>query len=528
MNLKEILLLIIFCSTGFFCLSQRDITRHRIIRNVGAYKTDSSIFVYTQVIDTLFFGQPYRMLGTVLQELDFNGNVKSVKETFPFTEDNEAIARDSMLIGYGNYLNFGDTVVEFGFNQSSGRYFTKDPIPIYMLKYNQRGDTIFRKEIKPSQAIKDKALGNPIQLDNILKLDDTRILVTGYIGNNPDNLTVMYFAIVDNLGNVLQDKLISKQEYPGIFLNLSLFYSDLSNKIHVYYNDRQKFILDATTLDIEANVSDNFAGFLYNYQQIQHPKYQYIQASSWDGENPATSEQIYETENSSDVFLFLFDDSLNVDTVQIELPNAEVMFLSCENVSYVDSNNIYLGVSNHFGFHSEFAGPYFDNLALSFSLVKCNIKGDVIWNKKIFDFLNTAPDGKEEVVNNAARKVFGLDDGGMIAIVTRFYHERRPQQMDLLFIRTDNEGTVLSVKTIESKIKVNIYPNPASDEIHLQLPNGKTYDYQIISSTGQVASKGETDANSSININQLQNGSYIIQLKEANSANVYYNTFIKK
>lgn len=513
---------------GYLCLSQQDITRHRTIRNVGAYKTDSSVFVYTQVIDTLFFGQPYQMLGTVLQELDFYGNVKSVKETFPFTEDNEAIARDSMLIGYGNYLNFGDTIVEFGFNQSSGRYFTKDPIPIYMLKYNQRGDTIFRKEVKPSQAIKDKALGNPIQLDNILKLDDTRILVTGYIGNNPDNLTVMYFAIVDTLGNVLQDKLITRQEYPGIFLNLSLFYSDVSNKIHVYYNDRQKFILDANTLEIEANVSDNFAGFLYNYQQIQHPKYKYIQASSWDGENPATSEQIYETENSSDVFLFLFDDSLNVDTVQIKLPNAEVMFLSTENVDYVDSNNIYLGVSHHFGFHSEFAGPYFDNLALSFSLVKCNIKGDVIWNKKIFDFLNTAPDGKEEVVNNAAWKVFGLEDGGMIAIVTRFYHERRPQQMDVLFIRTDNEGTVVSVKTINPTKKIAVYPNPASRYIKVEIPNNKNYTYAISNLSGQVVSTGNYQSNEEINLDNLPTGTYIISLLQAENGDAFYSTFQKK
>jgi len=73
-----------------------------------------------------------------------------------------------------------------------------------------------------------------------------------------------------------------------------------------------------------------------------------------------------------------------------------------------------------------------------------------------------------------------------------------------------------------------IFPNPTSDNlfIHLKSNNYEDYIVQIYNSNGQVLYQSELT--NSIAVNTLPSGVYFVQIKEKNTANVYYEKFIKK
>ena len=518
--------LFIFC--GFLCQSQQNISQHPFVWNLGVVQTDSTLIVHTQVFDTLFRSNNRILLGTSTQEIDLYGNQLSTTATWPFSDDGDAIVRDTSLLGYHRYISMGDTLIEFGFLQRNHENPSPSAsIPLYMLQYNPQGDTIAIHHLPISNDIQNSIYRFPIQYSHELKLSDSTFFATGYIGNNSQNMYVLYMAKIHINGTILNENLITRYENPEIFWpEFSLFHSEPKNEIHLYLNESTKFIIEADSLTIKNVVGNNFAGFTNNAEEIKHPKYKYISVSSWDGENPATNEQLYETENNSDVFLFLLDDSLNVDTVQIKLPDAEAIILESGAIDYVDDNNIYLGVSHHVGFHYKYRYPG-NKMNVGFSMVKCNIQGEVLWSKKIYEFYEDLPNGGHENVANVCRKVIGLDDGGMIAIVLRYFHERPEAKMDVMFIRTDADGNLVSVNTIDPKVELSLFPNPASNELHVKMEAAGKFQYFITNLAGQTMRTGTFTPNQTINIEGLPSGTYIFTLQSAIDQKVRYQTFQK-
>jgi hypothetical protein len=85
-------------------------------------------------------------------------------------------------------------------------------------------------------------------------------------------------------------------------------------------------------------------------------------------------------------------------------------------------------------------------------------------------------------------------------------------------------STGSSVANITNQPRLNIYPNPATDLLWLELRNADKAEYLISDITGGIVHTGEINSgNNSIDISQLAQGSYFIRL--SNSATV--SKFIK-
>ena len=76
---------------------------------------------------------------------------------------------------------------------------------------------------------------------------------------------------------------------------------------------------------------------------------------------------------------------------------------------------------------------------------------------------------------------------------------------------TDNQNNIL-----------DIYPNPAKDYLFVKTDDNKKLNYTISGLSGQIFLQGEIDKfNNSININKLQQGFYIITLKNSNTIQTF-------
>lgn len=64
--------------------------------------------------------------------------------------------------------------------------------------------------------------------------------------------------------------------------------------------------------------------------------------------------------------------------------------------------------------------------------------------------------------------------------------------------------------------KVNVFPNPAKDIVHLTSNSKQEYQYEIFTASGISVLKGTTE-NQAINVQSLSKGEYVIKLYGINS-----------
>jgi hypothetical protein len=83
------------------------------------------------------------------------------------------------------------------------------------------------------------------------------------------------------------------------------------------------------------------------------------------------------------------------------------------------------------------------------------------------------------------------------------------------FVLTGNMASVDEINT--ESYEVNAYPNPASDNFRVELPDSRTNTISIMALTGQVVKTiNVTNLNVNINVSDLDNGVYMYQLKDGN------------
>ncbi len=75
--------------------------------------------------------------------------------------------------------------------------------------------------------------------------------------------------------------------------------------------------------------------------------------------------------------------------------------------------------------------------------------------------------------------------------------------------------------------KYIIYPNPATKSLILELPNTEIYQYTIWNNIGQQVLMGKTSNQQAIEIESLQTGQYILQLKSSKGSTLPITKFIK-
>ncbi len=75
-------------------------------------------------------------------------------------------------------------------------------------------------------------------------------------------------------------------------------------------------------------------------------------------------------------------------------------------------------------------------------------------------------------------------------------------------------------------IAVNVYPNPASSILNIDIDNNNILDYSIFDHAGRMVSR-YTNNNKQINIQNLPSGFYILEMNDFKSGAVYYAKFMK-
>jgi hypothetical protein len=79
------------------------------------------------------------------------------------------------------------------------------------------------------------------------------------------------------------------------------------------------------------------------------------------------------------------------------------------------------------------------------------------------------------------------------------------------YVQSLNPKTGLNQEEVNA---IKLFPNPASDEINLlNLPSGKSINYEIVAMNGQMVQQGYAENKSSISIRNLLPGTYVFRLK---------------
>lgn len=93
----------------------------------------------------------------------------------------------------------------------------------------------------------------------------------------------------------------------------------------------------------------------------------------------------------------------------------------------------------------------------------------------------------------------------------------------------DISGQLLTVNEFINNYRITIYPNPTNNFIKIQNSENlsKNYEYKIADLTGRIVKNGNSKFNEEINVENLQSGNYIIQIKNENGE-LFNQKLIKK
>lgn len=458
---------------------------------------------------------------------DLYGNTVYDTLYLPYNTEGDEVLADTVFSSGLRFTKYGGMYYEAGvlqiFDTSNNQQSSEFPLVIAASErlYSKKSYT----HVEVGDDIVNQLRGNRLGLDEVWWLAPNKMLIRGY--SNGIGFGGSYFATIDTLGNVINEKLFTNLQDDEFFryYPLNTMVSKSSELLQIFFDYRTSFEIDINTLEIIEKNEESFSGFIDEVEYIDHPRYSSMMVVQWDGINPVTEEKEVEVEGFSDVFMFFFDKDLNAaDTVQIRIEEAQVMLMAADNSSYVDSNAIYLGIGHSFKDWS-FHAPWFDH-SMDLDVIKTNTNGDIIWRTKVFGYLEENQNGNVEKVSNSFWKVIGLEDGGVVCIASRYYFERFPLEKEYYFIRLDNEGEIVSVNNLGKSLEAKLYPNPVGNELFIELKQQLDFQYRIFSINGREMSRGQSSSGKGIQVSNLPKGKYVIQILDKNNQ-LYSNSFMK-
>jgi len=108
--------------------------------------------------------------------------------------------------------------------------------------------------------------------------------------------------------------------------------------------------------------------------------------------------------------------------------------------------------------------------------------------------------------------------------------------LDLFFTNVNGEDSVFWINQTDPPLsiseneisKLSIYPNPASELLHVSLSNNQNFGYQIIDIQGRIILANMISSREKqINVSHLNKGIYIISI-EGEDSTTYRSKFLKK
>jgi alpha-L-arabinofuranosidase len=116
----------------------------------------------------------------------------------------------------------------------------------------------------------------------------------------------------------------------------------------------------------------------------------------------------------------------------------------------------------------------------------------------------------------------GLEDGNG-TVKVRAVSVDDPEIFDEVDVTITNQVT--SVKE-EKTPDLHLYPNPAQDQIMIELPSASEYNVKILDSSGRILKEVEFFGNSTVvNVHELKSGYYFVKISRG--AEIYYEQLLK-
>jgi hypothetical protein len=185
-------------------------------------------------------------------------------------------------------------------------------------------------------------------------------------------------------------------------------------------------------------------------------------------------------------------DSLIGTSIQPAYPSAFT------NLSLVDSHFIF------YGYTDNLTSNYYSQFQSSFTLCKMDLLGNVLYKKEIFDSIHYVT-------------LFGIHttrDGGCLLNGDSYNYTEGNYEKDIFIVKVDSSGQVTWTHSITAiSTKVNLFPNPASDQLNIALSDeNEIIEFiQIHDLQGRTVLQQETKSYFiKLNIKYLPSGVYLL------------------
>jgi len=169
------------------------------------------------------------------------------------------------------------------------------------------------------------------------------------------------------------------------------------------------------------------------------------------------------------------------------------------NLSLVDSHFIF------YGYTENYSNNYYGQSQSSFTLCKMDLLGDVLYKKEIFDSINYV-------------LLYGIQttrDGGCLLNGDSYNYSEQNYEKDIFIVKVDSSGQVTWAHSIISKTtKVKIFPNPASEQLHISItaPDETIEIVQLLDLQGKVVMQKKLNtAAAQLDIQNLPAGAYLLR-----------------
>jgi hypothetical protein len=164
------------------------------------------------------------------------------------------------------------------------------------------------------------------------------------------------------------------------------------------------------------------------------------------------------------------------------------------NSSYND--NYYTAYTSNFTNQTAFS-----NDTSHIHVIKLNDDLETIWHRRI---------GGDAY--NVLFRILATSDGGCILSIYR-YEENPDYNVNAYIVKLNKDGNLLWNKEIPLKNSAILYPNPVKNELFIDLSENIVIDeINIINMSGEIV-LNKTNISFPLNLNNLSNGSYILQIK---------------
>ncbi len=441
----------------------------------------------------------------------------------------------------------------------------------FLLKIDKQGHKVDEKTVENPYG--DNANPNIIFVcRQIVKLPDNNIAILGAINREGDpTIYDFYYAIYDNSLNKISERFIYKPYgelvQANAFLNSKgrvVLYGGLSpdsgsgiynhcfiaefsldgELLNLYANDYQNLIgviwdmveeEDGSYLAVQHNVMPNNDGVLQNapfcrFNSDLSIKQPYcivdpdiISMASYGDIIPATDTSFILASRVTPLlqrqtrFFFsiaAFDTACQlIDSTHYSDPSTGAVnypsYWQCADIDKTNPNAFFASYFSPMQANTFYNGPS------TIFTYKFNTDGTEQWLRTY--------GGADSAAYFQGCATYATQDGGVLLLNTRhaFYSG---EDSDVLIVKYDKDGALSIEDTDIEPQKINCYPNPATSELHIDIPmhNGKPYLLQVYDICGKLIKETTLyNANNTIDVSQWSSGVYTYSLQQAHKSTAH-------